>query len=377
MKKLTLTTILLLFGVVAEGNAQDIEDKVKFHGFGSWAYGKTDGNRYQLGSKDGEYRNTQFALNLAADPFKNLVINAQLDFEQEGESKFETDLDFAFAELRFSDQARLRVGLVKQPFGIYTEIFDIGTVRPFLTLPQSIYDSAGFIGEGYRGIGLTGAVYRKSGWGFQYDVYGGSIDLRQDDDHFSIFEEGDGEDEEGAEEETEARETINELLGGRFVVHAPLKGLSFGVSGYTGKPTEHRDLRHSAYGIHGEYLSDLWSVRSEFARRTEQAVNVNAYYLEAAYRLTPKWQIAGRYDWLDADIKGVDTSEAPSLLRHKDFAVGLNYWFNDNIVLKSSYHYGKGNRFALPESVSLHEVIESGRLDPKTNLFQFGVQFSF
>jgi hypothetical protein len=47
--------------------------------------------------------------------------------------------DYGFAEWRFSDALRLHAGRMKHPFGIYSEIFDVGTLRPFYTLSQSVY----------------------------------------------------------------------------------------------------------------------------------------------------------------------------------------------------------------------------------------------
>jgi hypothetical protein len=347
---------------------ESLLDKVDIHGFGNWAYGRTDENTYLIGSESGEYDNILFALNISANPFKDLRLDAQMDWNQTDEGT-EVELDYAFAEWRFSDTFRFRIGRIKQPFGIYTEIFDVGTLRPFFTLPQGIYGPAGIISESYQGLGFTGSLYGGKGWGIDYDLYGGEVDVEVEEESFEFFASG------MEEEETEGIEDIQDTLGARLIISTPLSGLSFGVSGYTGK-IEDISGRHSAYGVHGEYLSEAWSVRGEYARHTdEDELRVDAFYVEVAYRFKEHWQAATRYDWSDTELEGVDVSAAPSLLEHKDYAVGVNYWFNPNFVLKFSYHSVDGNRFALPESVD--QAILNGTLEERTNLFIFGANFSF
>ena len=68
----------------------------------------------------------------------------------------DVELDYAFAEWFVSDALKIRMGRVKHPFGLYGEIFDVGTLRPFYLLPQSIYGPNGFTAKAYNGVGLTG-----------------------------------------------------------------------------------------------------------------------------------------------------------------------------------------------------------------------------
>ena len=70
----------------------------------------------------------------------------------------------------------------------------------------------------------------------------------------------------------------------------------------------------------------------------------------------------------------IDPSVAPSLAEHKEWAIGLNYWFNYNFVIKLSYHKVDGNIFAVPETVT--EIVQDG-FEEETHLFVLGTQFSF
>ena len=136
--------MLLALGLAASAMAQ--AERVQLHGFGSWAYGRTDGNDYLAGSDGGRYDDASFTLNLVAAPVDHLRIVGQPDWRDEPEGTH-IKLDYAFAEWTFSDKLHLRAGKVKQPFGISTEVFAVGTLRPFTELPQAVYGPAGLVGE--------------------------------------------------------------------------------------------------------------------------------------------------------------------------------------------------------------------------------------
>ena len=95
------------------------------------------------------------ALSVSSQLSSKLSVVTQLEAVNE-EGEVDLELDFAFASWKFSDQAVLKAGSVKLPFGIWTEVFDVGTVRPFLDLPQGIYGPVGTVGERYQGIGFSG-----------------------------------------------------------------------------------------------------------------------------------------------------------------------------------------------------------------------------
>lgn len=368
--------VLAVFLLTVPALAQDLSNTVQIHGFGAWGYGNTNGNRYQLGSDEGNYGHSQFALALSANPVKKLNIFSQL-FWGSTELGERAGFDYAFGQWEFSNAAKFRIGKVKQPFGIYTEIFDVGTVRPLFALPQGIYSPQGIVAKAYSGLGIAGSYFSSQGWGLQYDVYAGKLDLEVEHPWEALAVT-----EEETEEEREF-DSVKDVVGGRLIFNTPLSGLSFGTSAYSGTPEGggygggEKAPKHVAYGIQAEYLSDVLSLRTEFARHVEgDELTLSGAYVEVGYQVTQQWQIATRYDWSKVKLGEMDlVSGAPSLLRHKELAFGLNYWFSTEFVVKLAYHIIDGNRFALPEE--LHEAIEDGGLDSKTKLIQFGTQFSF
>jgi hypothetical protein len=372
---------LLLLLLTRTSNAQ-INKDVHLNGYGGWGYGRTDGNRYQYGTEDGSANNVFFTLALSASPYENLNIIGQVNWEEYGYG-LRTELHFAFAEWVFYDALKFRFGRVKQPFGIYAEVFNVGTIRPFLLLPQGIYGPQGFTAIAYNGIGMTGLFYVLRSWGLQYDVYVGNIE-----NNFTVPGFFTDNPENILKGEVSMPYRSNDVLGGRLVITTPLPGFSFGVSGYTGKPevqgVSHLGDAHQRNGVIGfqvEYLSHHWWLRAEYTTfELSNTVVSDGAYLELAYRLNRNWQLAGRYDWWDGELEPVE--ELPpvidDLLSHRDIALGVNYWLNTSFVIKTAIHFVGGNRFAFPDDpTEIAEILSGKPIKTDTRLIQAGVQYSF
>lgn len=368
-------------------SAQVALENIAVHGYGGWSFGRTtandNANWYLFGHQRGDYSHVEYALNVAIPVTDRLTIDAQ-PFWHAGHHANQTSsgIDYVFAEWKFSDFARLRAGSVKHPFGIYTEVFDVGTVRPFAALPQGVYGASGMIGKAYSGLGLTGTMFSRAGWGFGYDLYGGGLETFEMDVPLQIAREG--VDTSRALNVTTTR-AFRDVVGGRLVLYTPLDGLTFGVSGYTGTRPLTIEQRRNTVGAHAEFLNDVWSLRTEFAQATDSKLQASTGgYGELALRVTQNWQLAGLYSTQRTSLYGANqatvdanVARAPKLLEHEEMGGGLNYWFTPNFVLKTSVHWVDGNRFAYPDPVRLRSIVATGRLRDKTTTVLVGSQLSF
>jgi hypothetical protein len=145
-------------------------------GFGRWGYGNTDGNAFLLGRDEGKGDNIGVALNIYARPMDRLAVSTQFFYDA---SKI--NIDWAFAEYRVQDWLRFRAGQVKMPFGAYMETKDVGTLRPFYSLPASIYSFGDIAAESYFGGGFSGFLPPMAGWEISYDAFVGQIWLESND----------------------------------------------------------------------------------------------------------------------------------------------------------------------------------------------------
>ena len=365
------TSVFLLAFALAPGLA--VADApggaVEIHGYGAWSYGRSDSdvNRYHESTRDGDAGYHSLALTLSSQATERVKVSAQVWWESTAADDEQTaTIDYAFGEWRHSDPFRLRIGQIKHPFGIYTEIFDVGTLRPLFWLPEGIYGQAGIVAEAYRGAGLTGTFFR-GGQQFDYDLYVGETDLESQGVHAA--------DGEGMEEEPD-EVALRDLAGGRLTVVPGGVDLRLGLSAYTGRAKGETAKRHSTLGAQAEWNSGSWSVRSEFVVAAQSTgTDVQAWYLEASRTLGRGVQLAARVDRSRTTLGEGADAFAPSYLDHEDLTAGLNYWFAPDLVAKFSASRVHGNRFARPEDPGAS--LAEGEPEQTTKLISLGVQFAF
>jgi len=405
MRRLTAQSTALLALALAAGSAgaQQMPQNVEVHGFGSWNSGATNNENLYLGGKwKGSSTNSSAGVNLTGDLGDRVSFTTQVEFGFNGET--EAELDYAFGEYKFTDLLKLRAGQVKQPFGLFTELQDVGTVRPFLHLPQSMYGPTAAVAEAYRGIGFTGNLNLFRGMSMDYDVYGGGLNREENEFTLDMYRALQGRksfDDVGNEIGTEV---TDQMYGGRFMFNV-IEGLRLGTSGYhsmTGEASAGRGWV-TTVGYAAEYVRGRAAVRSEVFRQWESDHDrENGWYYEGSYRLFAGWQLAARFDRSSVHLKDprptssndleVDTRPVvgQSLLEHRELAGGINYIFSPNFVLKASLHHVNGNHFSQPNGdadlVQAYHDAEAAFqatgtvtevVPRKTTVVLLGAQFSF
>lgn len=371
---------------------------VEMHGFGSWNSGATNNENLYLGGMNrGSSRNANAGFTLTGHMDEKLSFTTQVQFDFTGLTQ--TSLDYVFAQYDFFDALKLRAGQVKQPFGLYTETIDVGVIRPFLSAPQSVYGPTANIGEAYRGIGFTGNVRMFSGMSLDYDVYGGGLNREEYEPTLDAYRVMQGRRPWSQVSDGVGTEITDQLYGGRFMVNLPFDGMRLGASGYHGNTYElpqpgRGDVQAVIYSF--EYAANRIGFRSEALREWESDHDrQNGWYYEGSYRLFGGWQLAGLFDRASTHLKGkkpgcaAPCSDRPvlgeSMLEHKEYAAGLNYYFSPSFAMKASYHYIEGNRFAQPNRDDLVTQLSAAYaagattspLPKYTNAVLLGAQFSF
>src|SRR5262249_12753868 len=278
-------TVLALAGALGPSVHAQEQQPIEAHGFSTWSYGNTDGNEYLNGTDEGSYDHVAMGLGIVGRVNDRLRIVSQAEWRDDPEGT-EIELEAAFAEWKFSDRLKLRAGKVRQPFGISAEVTNIGTLRPFVELPQAVYGKVGLVGETYKGIGATGFFNFKDNWSLIYDVYAGGQTLEEfrPPEAVALGEPFDNPTE---------LERTKDMVGGRIVLETPVR-VRFGASAYTGK--EVGSGRRTGVGVQAEYSSRAWSIRSEYVHESvKEDVKGDGFYAEAAYHLDQHWQAAVQY----------------------------------------------------------------------------------
>ena len=361
---------LALVVLAAPLRAQDESRPVDIHAYGDWTYGRTSQKVFLAGSPAGDYERLSMALNLSKKIDDKLSIHSQGFVDSHGET--EVGLDYAFAEYKLNDLLSFRIGQVKHPFGIYTEVFDVGTLRPFIDLPQALYGPAGFVGESYKGIGAAGTA-ELGAWTLAYDAYAGGSALEELAVPREFYQ---GRVIDGSEKIE--KESLRNVVGGRAVLRTPIRGLTLGSSTYTGTVNETGSPRRSVFAGQIGYRSNVLTLESEVAHAGQvNDERATGGYVLAAYRLTPEWQVAAQYNQLRSRFSPATVTTAPSLQDHREGVFALSRWMTRGFVIKAEYHHVHGNRLAMPRPEDLAAIVAANALRVTTHVFQFGAQFAY
>jgi predicted porin len=352
----TLLAVAITLAISAGAASAQTSDKaLHIHGFGDWIYGRTNGNLFQSADHDGNYGDAAFGLNLRYDAGERVAIIGQFALEHttgDTNQTVETRLDYAFAQYTVSDKLHIRFGRTYHPFGLYGEIRDIGTARPFIERPPEVYGDLGIISAALEGADFYGDVLQSSAWRMHYDVYGGATEL-------SVAEP--------QKRETHT-ETIKAVIGAKIVFETPIDGLHLSASAFRGTREDIKES-HRSDALSVEYSNERWLVRAEAAEHQETSDSVKSAYVEGAFRPAGPWQITARLGSVHQSF--AEATVDSTFLRHRAAGIGLNYWFDPKVVVKAEFHSLSGNRLALPDPK------DGGVVRRKTRAVEVGVQFSF
>jgi hypothetical protein len=333
--------------------AADSTSRFALHGALSQAYGRSDGVTVlgisELGTTD--YRTA--ALQFGYDIGDNDRLVLQFAHERIGEDRVmafrsDVELDFAFYEHRFSDAFAVRVGRVQIPRGIFNEVRDIGTLLPFYRPPTTFYSETASASETVDGIVLSTNLLRGSSWGIDSDAYFGGWNQLESGSAGALV-----------------RTRVENAAGLHVWVQTPLSGLRVG-GGVHRLTTRQKTTPTPAPGatpgpppaaVTVQRNSGQWNlalegtfgpvvVRGEYARSHSPGVVFTAYYAQVGVKI---WRALS----VNAQVEdgGLDLTEGRLIgkfgLRH-DIALGLNYAFRPNLVVKIEGHDSEGAGVGFP-----------------------------
>lgn len=377
---LTLATLLVTGLAAAQSN-----DGLSIHGFGGAAYAKTDNdNRWgNAATGEGEYGNYQFALNVAYQATDKVAVRSQVYWGQDLRGQ-DLSLDFAFAEWAHSPAFKVRLGKVLVPFGLYSEIYDVGTLRPFYFLPQFYQGSFGLIPKSYLGGGVTGVVPVSDEWDVNYDAYGGAIEFDPlETTTFEGFDPATGL----PIVDTRLNSLVGrDMIGGRVGLSSPARGLDFGgglfytddvkIRAEDGSLGSYSVTENATfYNLRLQWMRGSFGLRSEWFLVDTRDADLETFYVEASYRLTPHWQVAGQYEKMDLTLLPGDDSVFDPLGRSESIGAAVNYWITPTFVVKLNGYRVKGNLIAQSRQPIIDYIL--GTLDETTYVVVIGTQFSF
>ncbi len=351
----------------------------QLHGFAAQAYALSDGNNYVGDSLDGSLEFYEMGLNGSAG-IGSVTASAQGLVRRFGEQDDgDLRLDYGFLDYRavstLDATAGVRLGRVKNYYGLFNDTRDIVFTRPGIVLPSSVY----FEGTGIRSILFSsdgGQLYGGYGYGDHFTSLNVTLaldDTASGDEKRTLF---------GGGTNFPADLQINDLIVARLMDewgggtwHAALSFVhgriaidaapGVPISGAIDADIYVASLRHSGerYTVTAEYALTALTGESNPGGRID--TKSDGLYGQLDYRLTEQWTGMLRYDLYFADRNDRDgndfaaqTGGDPHTRYARDLTFGLVWLPDQHWGVWAEHHLIQGSATA-PRSENMGRSIES------------------
>jgi len=375
VQALLLSWLGIAFAAPA-ASAADVWQEIQFGGFASQGYLANTGHNDYLGQTSKgtfDFREYAASASWANGPWR---IGAQAFGQKLG--RYGDDkimLDWATVDYQPAQWFGVRAGRVKMPRGLYNEALDLDAVRPFVLLPQSVYDNRlrdfdsffdGGMVYGNRGRPGSGSIDYRFFYGKKpLSLNSGASDYFNADAPFVNKAIG-----------------IKSVIGGSVFWNTPVNGLRVGYSfsrfqdfdtvryvipkkadGHKFTPNYDRHL----FSV--EYIKAEWVFAAEAGREnvsyavlypslppTPALTGVRLfskyryYYLSAARRINRWLEVGTYFSYSNFTQTGVNVLIGFPQLRQGDTALSLRFDATDHLIFKLEGHYmdGAGKIFDFP-----------------------------
>ena len=338
---------------------------VQFGGFVSQGFLANTGNNDYLGeTSNGTSAFREYAAN-ASYSFGKWRVGAQAFGQrlgQYGDDKMK--IDWALVDYQAAQWFGIRAGRVKTPIGLYNEALDLDSVRPFVLLPQSVYDARlRDFNAAFNGAMIYGNVELKRFGSLDYRLFYGKIPISLSSGAADFYNTG-------LTAKTLSMGMKN-VKGGSLFWNTPIAGLRAGYSysefdklaivrqAYFG-PTLTTYLKEAdAYKrqlvsleySHGNWIfateagrEDARFVLTPFAAVTIRPAKIKYAYASASRRIN-SWLEMGTYASWSQERQATN-----ALLRQADYALSAKFDLTDHLIFKLEGHYinGAGKIFDTP-----------------------------
>lgn len=308
--------------------------KITVHGYLSQAYARTDGNEINgiPGSGTADYRAAAVQMRAEISPQDTFAVQlSHARLGKTGLQAFEKDvaLDWMFYQHRFSDGTTAKVGKVQIPFGIYNEVRDVGTLLPFFRPSVNFYGEGSFTSETVDGAVLSHTFSLGGDWLLDGDVHYGNWSF--------VSRIGN----------TFRQDEVRGSRGVELWLQTPVPGLRIGAGGIRYDVLEGGDPAHSVpwktYHVSLEGELGRLTAHAEYKYIDFDSGDYNGGYVHVGLAVTKAVVINAQYDYAKLNI---------DYFRRGDFdndrALGVNYLFRPDLVLKVEHHWNKGFTAEVP-----------------------------
>jgi hypothetical protein len=373
-----------------------VDGKLQVHGFASQAVLQSTDNDYFGDSPSTSFDFTEIGLNASYQADPRLLFSGQLLVRRAGEMYDGTpSLDYGLVDFTPVSNLEMRLGVrlgrIKNPFGLYNETRDVPFTRPGIFLPQVIYyDKVRNLLLSYDGIMLYGERYSDQGnvslnLGVGQSVIDDNVEWAYLGDDFPGNLEADG---------------VNWGIGSLWYT-TPADELKLGLSAILTQ----MDFNAGAESFLSsgtidvfdwvasfQYNAEDWTISAEYSRTPTRWNDLGpyfpfedqvmeGYYLQGAYRLRPNLELMTRYEEGFANRQDRDGRDFSLLTGNttprfdffsKIWTLALRWDINPNIMFRLELQRHDGT-FAL----SIRENPDPNDLVREWNVFSASISARF
>lgn len=388
-----LLVVLCTLSVSSLVLALELGDNFQIHGFASQAFTLTNDNEYFGHTTDGSFGYTELGINASFRPIPRLLLSAQALSRRAGEvDDGAIRLDYGFADFTaLTDEDRrwgIRLGKIKNPFGLYNETRDVAFTRPSIFLPQSVYpEQIRSLLVSANGVGLYGEE-RTSYGNFQFKINAVKLDADNEDTELVFLQrDGDGHFDTNT---SFVGQLLYDFDGERIRAGITVVDGRFNYKSGVQDPLLNGSIKISPVVLSFQYNAEDWSFTSEYqfegidyrdfgATQPDDSLNLEGYYFQGEYRFRPNWNVLLRYDalYLDkADRNGKRFAENTGLPAHRvfgtDWTLGLRWDINSYAMIRAEVHRVDGSVW-----VPLQDNPDPSRIEQRWNMFSLQATLRF
>lgn len=389
---------LLLMAVLAcpTAVAEQLGAQGQIHGFVSQALlTSTDNNMFGESDDEVSVDFSELGFNGSYRVQPDLLVAGQLLSRRAGKlDDGDIKVDYALVDYMLSSRDNynlgLRLGRVKNAFGIYNDTRDVAFTRSSIILPQSIYfDRARDVALSSDGLYLNGS-YR---WGrHELTLESGAAQPRVENRNTEILLLGENRPGRFSAETSYLNRLTYLGDGGKTRLSISNINLNMTYLPAAAESATTGSIRFAPKYLSAQYLADTWSLTGEYGKRYFYFHSMAAYipftkvvgesyYLQGSKRLNMRWQLLLRYDVLFQNEKDKSGREFENLTRgtrpaHTQFArdttLGLQWDISSQWMGRIEYHRVNGTAW-LP-SQDNPDVL---RLKQRWSLFAMQLSYRF
>lgn len=337
------------------------DGKLQLHGFITQGMVATSDNRFYGSSDSGvSFNFREIGINASYRPRPDLQFSAQvIGIDNGNVNEHGLLLDYALLDYTLltteTSQLGIRLGRVKNPYGLYTMTRDVAFTRPSIILPQSIYfDKARSIALSKDGIAMY-ATHEGAAGMVQLDMLLGkpNVDRGSEATFINSYRPG----KLVYDQLSGLMRLMYESPDDRFRLAFTAANIDLQNKGNAQEADPNLKVYLDPRIISAQYSHERWEFTAEYSQLKSSITNlapsvtnvIEGYYLQGSYQMTPKWQAVLRYDASfnnkdDHDGKklAARTGLPPHVFYAKDWMLGMRYDVTPSLMLRAEWHHVNG-----------------------------------